>query len=202
MGPLSQPDSTGLLVDVVGLQYPRLGAGGAMQQSGHAHHRFMRVHVLVGCPPPEQLALLVEGEGLAPEAVRLLRYQLAGGVDQQHLLGPGETEELPQHGQPPLAPLGQGGQESFDVVHVDEGPGVLVPIVDQEVGQVTQGGQGCLQSVIAARAGARSAGSVLGPHPGGVEGDDGLPQRLGDGLDASLPSAAASRSAWSVGSAK
>ncbi|MEV7020272.1 hypothetical protein [Streptomyces sp. NPDC093991] len=101
----------------------------------------------------------------------------------------GEAKELPQHGQPPLASLGQGGQEGFDIVHVDEGPGVLVPFVDQEESEVTQGGQGCLQGVVAARAGARSAGSVLGPHPGGVEGDDGLPQQFGDGLDASLPSA-------------
>lgn len=143
MGPLPQPDSMGLLVDVVGLQHPHLGAGGAMQQSEHAHHRFMRVHVLVGCPPPKQLALLIEGEGPAAEAVRLLRDQLAGWVDQQQLLGPREAEELPQHGQPPLAALGQGGQEGFDIMHVDERPGVLVPFVDQEQGQVTQGRQGC-----------------------------------------------------------
>ncbi|MDQ1024637.1 hypothetical protein QF035_002219 [Streptomyces umbrinus] len=73
-------------------------------------------------------------------------------------------------------------------MHVDEGPGVLVPFIDQEEGQVTQGGQGRLQGVVAARTGARSAGSVLGPHPGGAEGGNGLPQRFGNGLDASLPS--------------
>ncbi|MGW6949156.1 hypothetical protein [Streptomyces xanthophaeus] len=140
-----------------------------MQQSKHAHQRLVGVDVFFGRPASEQLTLLVKGEGLASEAVRLLRDQAAGRVDQHQLLGPREAEELPQHGQSPFAGSRQDGQEGLDVVHVDEGPVGLVSLVDQEDGQVPHRGQGSFQSVVAAGAGAGSAGPVLGSHPEDVE---------------------------------
>jgi hypothetical protein len=51
------------------------------------------------------------------------------------------TKELPQHDQPPLAGLGQPGQEGFDVVHVDQGPVVPAAVLGEEDSEVTQDGQ-------------------------------------------------------------
>ncbi|GAA1436244.1 hypothetical protein GCM10009601_63240 [Streptomyces thermospinosisporus] len=53
----------------------------------------------VGGPAAEEFALLVEGEGPAAEAVRLLRGQSPCRVDQDEVLRAGEAEELPQHDQ-------------------------------------------------------------------------------------------------------
>ncbi|WP_240929295.1 hypothetical protein [Streptomyces coryli] len=100
------------------------------------------MHLLVGGPAAEHRTLLGKVEGLATEGVRPLGDQAACRVDEHEPLGPGETEELPQHGQPPLASLGQDRQEGFDVVHVDEEPVVLAPLVEQEEGQVPHGRQG------------------------------------------------------------
>nr|WP_246460847.1 hypothetical protein [Streptomyces himalayensis] len=110
----------------------------------------VRVDVVVGSPAAEELALLVEGEGAAAEAARLLRGQGAGRVDERDVLRAGEAEELPQHDQPPLAGLGQGGQEGFDVVDVDQGPVVLAAVLGEEAGEVAQEGQGGFQGVVAA----------------------------------------------------
>lgn len=82
-----------------------------MQQGEHAQQGFVRVDVLVGGPAPEEGPLLVQGESPAAEAAGHLRGQGASRVDQHNVLRAGEAEELPQHGQPPLAALGPGGQE-------------------------------------------------------------------------------------------
>lgn len=50
-----------------------------MQQGEHAQQGFVRVDVFVGGPAAEDLTLLVEGEGPAAEAVRLLRSQVRVG---------------------------------------------------------------------------------------------------------------------------
>lgn len=65
---------------------------------------------------------------------------------------------------------------------VHQGPVLLATVSHEQDGQVTHGGQGRLQGVIAAGPGPRPTGSVLGPHARGVEVRDGLPQRLRDGL--------------------
>ncbi|MEI5011862.1 hypothetical protein RB196_35465 [Streptomyces sp. PmtA] len=112
------------------------------------------------------------------------------------MLGTGEAEELAQPDQPALTGFGQGGEEGFDVVNIDEGPVAFVPLVDQEERQVTQDGQGGFQGVVAAGAGVGTPGPLLGPYPGGIEGDDGLLQRFGDRVDAA--SAAADRESFGL----
>lgn len=55
----------------------------------------MGVDVLAGGSASEELALLVEPERSAAEAVRRLRRQGAGGVDQHDVPGAGRTEDSP-----------------------------------------------------------------------------------------------------------
>jgi hypothetical protein len=65
---------------------------------------------------------------------------------------------------------------------------VLALVGAQEAGQIPEGGQSRFQGVIAAGACASSTGSVLGPHPRGIEGDHRGPQRVGDRVEsASAP---------------
>jgi hypothetical protein len=67
-------------------------------------------------------------------------------------VGAGEAEELPQHGQSPLAGPGQGGQEPLDVVHVHQRSIVLALVGGQGAGEIPEGDQSRFQGVIAARA--------------------------------------------------
>ncbi|MER5222200.1 hypothetical protein [Streptomyces flaveus] len=64
-------------------------------QGEHAQQGLMGVDVLVGGPALEELALLVEPERSAAEAVRRLRRQGAGGVDQHDVPGAGRAEDSP-----------------------------------------------------------------------------------------------------------
>ncbi|MFE7434795.1 hypothetical protein ACIPH4_07200 [Streptomyces tendae] len=141
MGPLAEPDRLRLLVHIVDLQHPDFRTGGAVQQSEHPHDGLVRMDLLAGRPAAEEATLLVEGEGTAAEALRVPGGHVPGRIDQHDVLGPGEAEELAQHDQPALAGFGRGGEEGFDVVNTDKGPVVLVPLVDQEEGQVAQDGQ-------------------------------------------------------------
>lgn len=186
MRPLAEADRLGLVIHVGNLQQPDLQAGGSVQQGKGAHQGLVRVHALVSGPAAEELAPFVQGERPTAEVVRLLRGQGPGRIDQHDVLGASEAEELPQHDQPALAGLGQGGQEGFDVVHVHQGPVVLPTVGHEEEREVTHGGQGGLQGVIAARPGAGPAGPVLGSHPRGVEGNDRLLQRLGNRIETAL----------------
>jgi hypothetical protein len=173
-------------VEVGDLQHSDFGAGGTMQQGEHAHQGLVRVDVLVGGPAAEELTLLIEGECPAAEAVRLLRGQIPCRVDQDEVLRASEAEELPQDDQPALAGLGQRGQEGFDVMHVGQGPVVLAAVLSEEESKVPEDAQGSFQSVIAAGTGAGPPCPVLGPHAGDVEGANGWPERVGDGIDAAL----------------
>ncbi|UBU10367.1 hypothetical protein [Nonomuraea gerenzanensis] len=159
-----------------------------MQQGEDAQQSLVRVDSRVGDPSPEEASLLVEGEGLADEALGRLCRQFAGGIDQDHLVGLGEAEELPGDLQPPGPVLGLGGQERHDVVHVDQGPVLLAARADV-LGQIAQGGQFDVECDVGAGQRPGPAGALAGAQQEGVEDLRRRPQRLEDGVD---PAATAS----------
>ena len=183
---LAEPDRPVAGVDVTDVQVADLAAGGAVQQGQDAQQRLVRVGIGAGGPAAEQGALLVQGDGLAGEAPGRGGGQVPGGVGQDDFLGAGVAEELPQHGQPSFARLGQRGQECLDVVHVRERPVLLAPPAGQEYREVAHDGQGGLDGVIGAGPGAGAAG----PLPGGehVLAEPGYcrAQRSRDGAEAAL----------------
>jgi hypothetical protein len=89
---LAEPDRPGAGVGIFGAQVPDFSAGGSVQQGEDAQKRLVRVGIGAGCPAAEQGALLVKGDGLAGEAPRCGGGQAPGGVGQDNLLAPGETE--------------------------------------------------------------------------------------------------------------
>src|SRR6266496_3824112 len=101
-------------------------------------------------------------------------------------LASGEAEELPQHGQPSLAAVGQGGQERLDVTHVHQRPVQLAAHRGQEAGEVAQGGQGRLDGAVGAWAGAGPAGTLTCPQHPRSERRDRRAERVGSGVDAAL----------------
>jgi hypothetical protein len=187
---VAQPERLGLVVDVIDAQLPGLLAGGSMQEREYPDQGLMRVSIGVGGPAAEQGALLVEGEGAAAEGVGFLGGQAFGGVGQQQVLGAGEAEELPQHGQPSLAGLGHVGEECLDVVDVDQRPLAFAPAVGQEAGEVAQDGQRGLEGGVAARPGSRPAGAFPRPQHRLGEAGHGEPQWFGNLVDTALPPAA------------
>jgi hypothetical protein len=122
LGTLPEPDRASGGVDLVDPQQPDLAAGGSVQQRQDPEQGLVGVDVGVGHPAAKQPALRLQVDGRTREAAGLLGRQPTGGVGQHQPLASGEAEELPQHGQPPLAAVGQGGQERLDVTHVDQRP--------------------------------------------------------------------------------
>ena len=101
----------------------------------------------------------------------------------------GEAEELPQHGQSPLAGLGQHAEEGLDVMQVDQRPIEPVAVRIQEQGQVSDGGQGLVDGVLGAGSGPGPTGTFLVLQQGGREGLDRGLQRAGNCVDPTLPAA-------------
>ncbi|MFI1735673.1 hypothetical protein ACH40E_42090 [Streptomyces acidicola] len=95
VGALSEADGAAGRIDVIQPQVADLAAGGAVQQGENAQQCLVRVNGGTAGRPSEEASLLVEGEGLADEALGCLRRQSAGGVDEDHLVALGEAEELP-----------------------------------------------------------------------------------------------------------
>ncbi|HEY0452763.1 hypothetical protein [Actinophytocola sp.] len=200
--PIAQPESLGLVVDVIDLQQPSFLAGGPVQESEYPDNRLVRVDIGICGPAAEQRALLVEGEGAAAEAVGLLGGQARGGVDQHQTLGAGESEELPQHGRPPFAGLGWVNEERLDVVDVDQGPLVFAPVRDQEAGEIAQDGQPGFDGVVAAGSGSRPAGAFRARSIESAKLATAGRNGSGTSLTRRCRRPAANWSAWLVGRAK
>lgn len=83
-----------------------------------------------------------------------------GGVDEHQPPAQRVAAELAQTGQIEGAAVGMGVQERFDVADIDGGPVGLVPVGGQELGEVAQGGQACLECGVPARVGAGAPGAV------------------------------------------
>ena len=170
---------------VVGEVLQFLG-GGAVQQGGQPDERLVRVHVGVGAPPLEQLALPVGGQGRAAERHGLRCFHPCGGVDQHQPTTQRVAAELAQPGQVGGASAGMGVQERLDVADIDSGPVGLAAAGDQELREVTHRGEPGLERGVPARVGAGAAGTIAAGDQ--VLGEPGhrRPQWFGHGVDAGL----------------
>ena len=138
-------------VDVIDTQVSDFAARAPMQQSENAQQRFVRVDSRVGGPPPEQLTLLIEGDGRAHEPSGALGRKAAGRVDEDDLVGSCEAEELPDEGEAAGSAVWPHGQERLDVANVGQCPVVLAAVVMQVLGQVPDRRQGPADGDVTAR---------------------------------------------------